>query len=115
MLEHNEIPIPAAPPGERYDAVARRLDPGTGRGSIIDALVGTPLLKDRMATHAEPRGDARELEWRAQKRLAQIRAFRGVVAAPSPRVLEPHRANLRKAFLRSPLEFSRVTSGFGMR
>src|SRR5439155_2689195 len=92
VLEHDEISISVPPPGERHDAVAGRLDPRAGRRSVIDTLVGAPLLKDRMAAHAEPGGDARELERRAQKRLAQIRALRGVVAAPSPRVLEPHRA-----------------------
>jgi hypothetical protein len=92
VLEHDEVSIPVPPPGERYDAVTGRLGPCAGRGTIIDPLVGTPLLKDRMAAHAEPRGDARELERRAQKRLAQVRALRGVVSAPSPRVLEPHRS-----------------------
>jgi len=43
----------------------------------------------------------------------QGRAYRAVhfSAATTPRTAR----NLRKAFLRSPLEFSRVSSGFGMR
>jgi len=31
------------------------------------------------------------------------------------RLLHPDGENLRKVFLRSPLEFSRITSGFGLR
>src|SRR5206468_423333 len=59
------------------------------RRCVIGALVGTPGFLDRVHTHAEAGADARELERRAQERLAQVLAVGAVVARA-----EMHRAQV---------------------
>src|SRR5258707_8682803 len=62
--EHDEVSVAVAPSRERYDTVPGRLYPCSGRCSIVDSSMRAPLLENRMAAHAESRGDARELEIR---------------------------------------------------
>src|SRR5882672_1883486 len=92
MPQHDEVAVAAAATGEDHDTVTGGFDLGACRGSIVDPLVRPPLLKDGMATQAEPRSDARVLERRAQKDLSKILAFRSVVSASSRNVLEPDSA-----------------------
>src|SRR5260221_567167 len=131
--EHDEVSVPVPTSRERHDTVTGRLHPRSDRSSIVNPLVRAPLVKNRMPAQAEPGGDTREFERLAQESLAQFFAFRFVIPAPSPGSLIPYvpvlfqdpwgrggyyppdGENLRKVFLRSPLEFSRITSGFGLR
>src|SRR5260221_13618686 len=89
--EHDEVSVPVPTSRERHDTVTGRLHPCSDRSPIVNPLVLAPLVKNRMPAQAEPGGDTREFERRAQEYLAQVFAVRGVIAAPSPRVLKKYR------------------------
>src|SRR5258706_187440 len=59
--EHDEVSVAVPPSCVRNDSVTGRFDPCPDRGSIVDPLMRAPLLENRMAAHAESRGDTREL------------------------------------------------------
>src|SRR4029077_20577553 len=61
VSKYDQIAVPALSPRKPDYPVARGLDLGSGGRPVVDALVRTPLLEDRMATQAEPRRDARKL------------------------------------------------------
>src|SRR5258708_35227035 len=74
------VAVAALDAGEFDPRVAGGTHTCSRRRGIVGALVRAPALLNRMAPHAEARADARELERRAQKRLAQVLAIGRVVA-----------------------------------
>jgi murein DD-endopeptidase MepM/ murein hydrolase activator NlpD len=73
------------------------------------------LVYEQLALDGVPVRAGRVL---AAEFVNQGRALRAVLFAPergSAGYYAPDGSNLRKAFLRSPLEYSRISSGFGMR
>ena len=82
MAQDDDLAV-AALHADIFDrAVAGGLDPGAGRCAVVDALVRPPFLQHGVeARRTEARGDARELERRAQEGLADILAVGRVIAA----------------------------------
>src|SRR5271156_4784896 len=81
MGEQHCIAIPAAPPCKTDMAVACRMHRGTGWRRVVGTHVAANGIQDWMhAVRIERRTDAREVERRAQERLAHCRAARRVIA-----------------------------------
>jgi murein DD-endopeptidase MepM/ murein hydrolase activator NlpD len=83
----------------------RDLRPGDGFAVVFETLNhgGRPIRSSRVLA----------AEFTSQKKTYRAVWFQDPWGTGG--YYTPEGANLRKAFLRSPLEFSRVTSGFGMR
>src|ERR1700746_4001701 len=68
VLDLDDVAIAAHDPGETDAAITRRVDRRADRGRVVNALMGTDTIQDRVhARGVEARADARELDGRAQE------------------------------------------------
>src|SRR5262245_62891308 len=83
VAQDHEVAVAAAVTARELDhAVAGRLDPRAGGSAVVDPAVRPPGAEHRVkARAAEAGGDARQLDRRAQERLADVPAVGRVVAA----------------------------------
>ena len=84
VAHDDQVAVAALPAGELDDAVADRAYPRARGRRVVHALVRAPGSVQRVHAHAESGADARELERRAQQRLAHVLAVRGVIAVGVP-------------------------------
>src|SRR6185503_12925280 len=96
MIDDHGIAVAALAAGELHSPVTGCLDRRAARRAIVNTRVRPDTAADRVLTpRVEVRGDAREVEWRAEEGLAHAAAIRREVPEDlAVRGLEPDRAVL---------------------
>ena len=80
MLQNDNASVAPLRTGECNPSVASRLDDGSGRGCIVNALVSAKRVQNRVPTpRIEIGANAREIEGRAQKLTAHAASIRSEV------------------------------------
>ena len=89
VADNDLFAVASGPPDIGNDPVAHGHNGGSGRGAVIDALMGPGVAEDRMpARHAVARGHAQERERSLEQFPMEVVAFRIVVCFPAAFVVE---------------------------